>query len=268
MTSVVPSCWAVTRAVVVLGRELAVVVGVGGQGGVGVGDLGVHPGARTHGLGLGVVGGEGGRHDLDDGPALLQEREVGDAHLDGDGLVVLLLDAVEHGEEGDVQAALGGGALEGADHVVSGDIGAIGELGAVTQGDLVGVGVDLDGVAGGKAGDDGVVGEVDVVQALHDVHVGAQAERGGAVGRVIGRRGVGGADGQGATALLAARGGAGVGLGVGAAVAAASREAQSRGGRRATEDRATGNGVVRKVLHDCLYFSSCGRRALCPTSRP
>ena len=71
-----------------------------------------------------------------------------------------------------------------------------------------------------------------------------------------------------AAALLAARGGAGVGLGIGAAVAAASREAQSRGGRRATEERATGNGVVRKVLHDCLYFSSCGRKAFCPASRP
>ena len=107
--------------------------------------------------------------------ALLQVGE-GVLQLDGDGLVILRGNGIHEGEELTEDGLVASGALVGAHNVCCLDIGAVRELGSVTQGNLVlGVG-DLHGVTGSQRGADRVVGHVETVQAFEDLPVCAHAE--------------------------------------------------------------------------------------------
>ena len=249
----------------VLGREGAVVVGVGDEVDGVVRDGVVHPGAGADGL-LGELVVRGARgEDADERQALLEEREVGDGGLHGDGGVVGGLEGVDRGEERAV-GGVGLGAVEGLDDVGGGHGVAVGERGALADGDGEGGLVDLLRVAGGELGEGGVVVRVGAVEALEDVPVGAQAEGRGGLRRVVLGRSVGGAGGDGAAARggLAALVAGGVGGRVAAVVARSERERGRRGGP--TKERTTRHGAVHELLHSLFLFSSCGRT--CDGDRP
>ena len=81
----------------VLGGMIAVVLGVGNHVDGGVGDGLIHPGAGADGLGGHVLLGGRSGDDADDRQTLLQQGEVGNGGLDGNGGVVLLLDGGDGG---------------------------------------------------------------------------------------------------------------------------------------------------------------------------
>ena len=225
---------------------IAVVLGVGNHVDGGVGDGLIHPGAGADGLGGHVLLGGRSGDDADDRQTLLQQGEVGNGGLDGNGGVVLLLDGGDGGQHRDVDVALGGSADEGLDDVVSGHGVAIGELGAVAQGDLIGGVVDLLGVAGGQLVVDAVVMEVQAVQTLDDVPVGAACKSGGGARRIEVGGGVGGACGDGAAALGAALGRSGAGGLVAAATAAGETQAGNCGSAASETEEGT---PVHQIVH-------------------
>ena len=183
---------------------VAVVVLVGNRADLELRDLGVLVGARAdrhrlHGV---RVGRGGGHHE--DREALLQGGE-GVLQVDGDGLVILGFDAVDEGVELREEGALRGGLAVGSHDVRSRHIGAVRELRAITQADLVFSVGHLHGITGGQGGADRVVGAIQAVQALEDLPVATHGQRGAGQGPVIGG-GVGGADIQLAVAGSCAAG--------------------------------------------------------------
>ena len=233
----------------VLGGQRAVVVGVRNEVDRGVGDGLVHPGAGAdRGLGQVLVG-EARREDAHGGEALLEQGEVRVVGLDGDGGVVGGLNGGDRREERGVGGVLVD-ARKGGRDVLGGHRVAVGELGALTDGDGVGGLVDLLRVAGGELGEGGVVVVVDAVEALEDVPVGTEAEGGRRGDRAVVGRSVRGARGDGAA--TAGRSGVVAGGSV-VATAATGGQAEQARNRGTTQERATRHGAVKELLHGSSF---------------
>ena len=186
----------------ILGSILTVVLGVGNQGDLGIGDRVVHPGAGADRLLGAILLGLGGRGNADDGQTILEQGEVGDLGLDRHGAGVLGLDGLEGLEERSIGSGSGASGVGGND-IVSGDLGAIGKLGALADGDLESGVVHRLGIVGGELVEGAVVVVIDAVEALDDVPVSTQAHSGAGAGGIEAGRSVSGTSGDHAPPRLA-----------------------------------------------------------------
>ena len=228
----------------ILGSILTVVLGVGNQGDLGIGDRVVHPGAGADRLLGAILLGLGGRGNADDGKTILEQREVGDLGLDRHGAGVLSLDGLEGLEERSIGSGSGASGVGGND-IVSGDLGAIGELGALADGNLESGVVHRLGVVGGELVEGAVVVVIDAVEALDDVPVSTQAHSGAGAGGVEAGRSVSGTSGDHAAATVGGIGGAGSGARIGAATAAGETKAgDSSDAASEAEERTPGHTLV------------------------
>ena len=229
----------------ILGSILTVVLGVGNQGDLGIGDRVVHPGAGADRLLGAILLGLGGRGNADDGQTILEQGEVGNLSLDRHGAGVLSLDGLEGLEERSIGSGSGASGV-GSDDVVSSDLGTIGELGTLADGDLESGVVHRLGIVGGELVEGAVVVVIDAVKALDDMPVSAQANSGAGAGGVEAGRSVSGTSGNHAAATVSGIGGAGSGtLVAGAATAAGETKAgDSSDAAGEAEERTPGHTLV------------------------
>ena len=229
----------------ILGSILTVVLGVGNQGDLGIGDRVVHPGAGADRLLGAILLGLGGRGNADDGKTILEQREVGDLGLDRHGAGVLSLDGLEGLEERSIGSGSGASGVGGND-IVSGDLGAIGELGALADGNLESGVVHRLGVVGGELVEGAVVVVIDAVEALDDVPVSTQAHSGAGAGGVEAGRSVSGTSGDHAAATVGGIGGTGSGTLVARAATAAgeTKPCDSSDAAGEAEERTPGHTLV------------------------
>ena len=229
----------------VLGSILTVVLGVGNQGDLGIGDRVVHPRAGADRLLGAILLGLGGRGNADDGQTILEQGEVGDLGLDRHGAGVLGLDGLEGLEERSIGSGSGASGVGGND-IVSGDLGAIGELGALADGDLESGVVHRLGIVGGELVEGAVVVVIDAVEALDDMPVSAQAHGGAGAGGIEAGRSVSGTGGDHAAATVGGIGGTGSRTLVARAATAASetKAGDSSDAAGEAEERTPGHTLV------------------------
>ena len=229
----------------ILGSILTVVLGVGNQGDLGIGDRVVHPGAGADRLLGAILLGLGGRGNADDGKTILEQREVGDLGLDRYSAGILGLDGLEGLEERSIGSGSSASGV-GSDDVVSSDLGTIGELGALADGDLEGSVVHGLGIVGGELVEGAVVVVIDAVETLDDVPVSTQAHSGAGAGGIEAGRSVSGTSGNHTAATVGGIGGTGSGtLVVGAATAAGeTKPCDSSDAAGEAEERTPGHTLV------------------------
>lgn len=134
----------------------------------------------------------------------------------------------------------------GGNDVVSSDLGTIGELGTLTDGDLEGSVVHGLGIVGGELVEGAVVVVIDAVEALDDVPVSTQAHSGAGAGGVEAGRSVSGTSGDHAAATVGGIGGTRSGTLVARAATAAgeTKPCDSSDAAGEAEERTPGHTLV------------------------